>query len=788
MFFPAHPGFISVALGALLLSATSCSPSASEDNDLTDSAQQDSVPEVTSCPRGCDDGNPCTDDACDAVKGCVNTPLDDISCPLSDLCAAMCEAGQCVEKAEELCDGVDNTCDDEVDEGFPDTDEDGQADCVDDDDDNDGWEDSVDCAPLDPSHHPGLPEICDNGLDDNCNGQKDGQDPACTLDFKLVLYLPFDEIDGVVSPDAAGGGHDATFVNGPGLAPGRLGMGLSLDGFDDFVKLPDPPDLEQGPARSVSIWFKAPKDWRRRMLFHQEDTRDLNQDGYPDIIISNHRDNVTWDMDSYVYWGAPWGFDKDNRTELPTSGASGQTAVDINKDGYMDLVTSNFYDSFSFHIDSAIFWGSAQGLDPDNRTAIPTIGATGNSVVDMNRDGWWDIVFAHQGDNVTEMPPSIVYWGGPDGFSEDNSTLLPTAGASANSIFDLNNDGHFDIVFAVFNKGTYPPGESLIYWGSPEGFQADNFTGLPTKYPLGNSVADMNCDGYLDITFSNYFYDGSYNVDSQIFWGSPEGFFAEDCTDLPGHGGSADSVADVNGDGWHDFLLTNFYDDVSWTLDSYIYWGSPDGYSPDNKQGLLTRGSAGNSVGDLNHDGHPDIVWGNNRVDETIIVFDTYIFWGSAEGFSNENFTGLPSQNVHGVSIAGSALNAASSAHGTQPSDYGSFEIYLQDGKVVFALTDFHHDRRELKTPCSSEEWHHVAAVYYSADKGMTLYLDGEQAAVLETPIVMGATFPWRVRVGADSENQNRLAGMVDEVRVYDRAISASEVAFLFASPPGKEQ
>ncbi|MDD5094246.1 MAG: MopE-related protein [Dehalococcoidia bacterium] len=51
--------------------------------------------------------------------------------------------------AEESCDGIDNNCNGQKDEGFTDTDADGLADCVDPDDDNDGVNDSTDCAPLD---------------------------------------------------------------------------------------------------------------------------------------------------------------------------------------------------------------------------------------------------------------------------------------------------------------------------------------------------------------------------------------------------------------------------------------------------------------------------------------------------------------------------------------------------------------------------------------------------------------------------------------------------------------
>ena len=74
--------------------------------------------------------------------------------------------------AEEACDGVDNNCIFGTDEGFPDTDLDGFKDCLDDDDDGDGDPDSSDCAPLDAKVHHDAVEIC-NGVDDNCDQQAD---------------------------------------------------------------------------------------------------------------------------------------------------------------------------------------------------------------------------------------------------------------------------------------------------------------------------------------------------------------------------------------------------------------------------------------------------------------------------------------------------------------------------------------------------------------------------------------------------------------------------------------
>ncbi len=86
--------------------------------------------------------------------------------------------------AIELCfDGTDNNCDGLVDEEDPTC---GISTCSDIDDDGYGFPASPDCVYPEEdcndnvaSVNPGATEVCDNGIDDNCDGYTDAADPGC---------------------------------------------------------------------------------------------------------------------------------------------------------------------------------------------------------------------------------------------------------------------------------------------------------------------------------------------------------------------------------------------------------------------------------------------------------------------------------------------------------------------------------------------------------------------------------------------------------------------------------
>ena len=181
------------------------------------------------------------DDDCDgqvdediAAEACLVTN-EFGACPGLQLCVdgqLECEGATPVE---EICDGEDDDCDGEVDEGFLDSDGDGEANCVDDDDDDDGVLDDGDASGTAGDSPCALGQT--EGCDDNCpkipnenqaDYDLDGKGNVCDLDA---------DADGVVS-DVYEGGTDCDDLDAavhPGVAEEQQSPGdcTHCNGKDD---------------------------------------------------------------------------------------------------------------------------------------------------------------------------------------------------------------------------------------------------------------------------------------------------------------------------------------------------------------------------------------------------------------------------------------------------------------------------------------------------------------------------------------------------------------------------
>jgi hypothetical protein len=301
------------------------------------------------------------------------------------------------------------------------------------------------------------------------------------------------------------------------------------------------------------------------------DIADLNVDGYADFVISHYFGGQKLS----IHWGTPIGPDTINFTDLVISTSEiapdGVFIADLNKDGYLDIITDHYQDGFA-----VIFWGSATGYNTANRTELPTENARHKiGVADLDQNGWSDLIFMNYGSTLLR-----IYWGSSSGFSDLNKTDLPIPPTPHGlSIADLNEDGFLDLV-----PSGYDNTQQFIYWGSDSVYSIGNRQILDVGYTFGgSSVSDINQDGFLDILF----YRGGGSTGVEIYWGSSVGYSDGNRTlvgdPLQSSGGF---VADLNYDGHLDIFVHRW----EFTSFSTIYWGSDFSSSTDLPVNLDAHG------------------------------------------------------------------------------------------------------------------------------------------------------------------------------------------------------
>lgn len=377
---------------------------------------------------------------------------------------------------------------------------------------------------------------------------------------------------------------------------------------------------------------------------------DLDGDGRPEVIFNNTMrgwSQFNPDLPVYIYLGNEESeYSADRRLELPTGGGTNTYVLaDLDLDGYPDL-------AFISPEGLRIFSGGPQGPSPDRYTVLPDRGHFFYNVLaaDLNRDGWLDLLavaYTYDDKPETMANSSVIFWGGPDGFHPERSKVLPTCGGGNGHLADVNHDGWLDFIHS--DKRGY----LAVYLGGPGGYCADRMLKIPlvegtdTKAAVSVNSADLNGNGWLDLIAPVMGHYERRQSGVFLLYGGPDGFTPDRIEFHPTEASNIwVCVADVNRDGNLDLLVPAYSTQFTRKLPAHIFWGDGETFDFQNPFVIPCDASCAFSAVDITGNGYLDVLAVCHR-DDLGHQVDSLLFWNGPDGLSLDNVTRLPGLGPH---------------------------------------------------------------------------------------------------------------------------------------------
>lgn len=355
---------------------------------------------------------------------------------------------------------------------------------------------------------------------------------------------------------------------------------------------------------------------------------DSNGDGKPDLAITYAADNVVSVVLNQTLPGSTEAL-FGTRTTLPAGTAPTLiTAADLTGDGRTDFAVGTLAGNTVTVIPAMV----APILPVAAFADAASFGAgsfpVSANVADFDGDGLPDVAAANLVGNTVSVLINTTARAAAAPTFADQQTFAAGSGPRGAASGDFNGDGKPDLVTANENDNTVSVLlNTTAAVGAPAFAAHQDFAA--GGFPFAVAAADFNGDGRADIAVANA-HDATVSVllNTTAPGALTASFAAQQAFDT-GPGANSVAVADVNGDGLPDLIISSFSRSVLSVLVNTTPPGATTPSFAAHQDFAVGHGSNWGEAIDVNGDGLPDLV-STNSVDNTVSVLINTSAHGSA--------------------------------------------------------------------------------------------------------------------------------------------------------------